>query len=41
MPFCVVNSDVVSLFAYSSLLVFIEIEFVIILIDVFLIKLNE
>jgi hypothetical protein len=41
MPFYAINSDVVSLFADSSLLVFSEIEFVMILIDVFPTNLNE
>jgi hypothetical protein len=40
-PFYFINTDVVSLFADSSLLVFSEIEFVMILIDVFPINLNE
>jgi hypothetical protein len=40
-PFYAINSDDVSLFAYSSLLVISEIEYIIILIDVFLMNLNE
>jgi hypothetical protein len=40
-PFYATNSDVVSLFADSSLLVFSEIDFVMILIDVFPLNLNK
>jgi general stress protein CsbA len=39
--FYVINLDVVSLFADSSLLVFSEIEYVMISIDVFPMNLNE
>jgi hypothetical protein len=41
MPFYAINSDAVSLFADSSLLVVSEIEYVIISIDVFPMNLNE
>jgi hypothetical protein len=40
-PFYAINSDAVSLFADSSLLVFSEVEHVMILIDVFPMNLNE
>jgi hypothetical protein len=40
-PFYVINSDVVSLFADSFLLVFSQIEYVLISIDVLSINMNE
>jgi hypothetical protein len=40
-PFFAINSDIVSLFANLSLLVFSEIEYVMILNNVFSINLNE
>jgi hypothetical protein len=41
IPFYVINLDAASLFADSFLLIFSEIEYVMIPIDVFSIKLNE